>query len=59
MLVAIGGHVSEGYTDGHVTKDEYANTLRAHRASQDEMKSEQRAIAEEHSRLETEAELGC
>lgn len=35
-----------GYKAGHVTKDDYASTLRAHKASQDEMKSEQRARAE-------------
>ena len=34
--------VGEGYKDGHVTKDEYANILRACRDSQDEMKSERR-----------------
>ena len=34
-----------GYKAGKVTKDEYASTLRAHRASQDEMKSEQRTKA--------------
>ena len=35
-----------GYKAGHVTKDDYASILRAHKASQDEMKSEQRARAE-------------
>lgn len=34
--------VGEGYKDGHVTKDDYASTLRVHKASQDEMISEQR-----------------
>jgi TPR repeat protein len=34
--------VKAGYTHGFVTKDEYANTLRAHQKSQDEMKSEAR-----------------
>ena len=34
--------VGEGYKAGHVTKDEYASTLRAHKDVQDEMKSEQR-----------------
>ena len=33
------------YTSGHVTKEEYASTLRAHKESQDEMKSEQRTKA--------------
>jgi len=37
--------ISIGYKVGHVTKEEYASTLRAHRASQDEMKSEQRSVA--------------
>ena len=37
--------VGEGYKAGHVTKDEYASTLRAHKESQDEMKSEQRSRA--------------
>ena len=34
--------VKEGYKDGDVTKEEYANTLRAHQKSKDEMKSEAR-----------------
>jgi len=37
--------IGEGYKAGHVTKDEYASTLRAHKDSQDEMKSEQRTKA--------------
>ena len=37
--------VGEGYKAGHVTKDDYANTLRVHKASQDEMKSEERTLA--------------
>ena len=37
--------VKEGYTVGIVTKDEYANTLRAYQKSQDEMKSEARGKA--------------
>ena len=37
--------VGEGYKAGHVTKDEYANTLRAHKCSRDEMKSVQRSKA--------------
>ena len=51
MIAARSGYdnaleeVGEGYKAGCVTKDEYASTLRAHRASQDEMKSEQRALA--------------
>ena len=34
--------VREGYKNGHVTKDEYANTLRAYQASVNEMKSVER-----------------
>jgi hypothetical protein len=37
--------VGEGYKAGHVTKDDYANTLRVHKASQDELKSVQRTEA--------------
>ena len=40
--------ILKGYKAGHVTKDEYASTLRAHRQAIEEMKSEQRAIAEEN-----------
>ena len=43
---ALGG-VKEGYKHGFVTKDEYANTLRAHQKSKDEMKSEARDKAED------------
>jgi len=35
-------NVGEGYKAGHITKDEYASTLRAYQQSIDEMKSEQR-----------------
>ena len=34
--------VGKGYKAGHVTKDEYANALRAHQKTRDGMKSEQR-----------------
>ena len=34
--------VKEGYMNGHVTKDQYANTLREYQKSQDEMKSDAR-----------------
>ena len=34
--------VKEGYMDGHVAKDEYANTLREYQKSRDEMKSDAR-----------------
>jgi len=37
--------VGEGYKSGHVTKDDYASTLRAYQVSVDEMKSEQRTKA--------------
>ena len=37
--------VKEGYRVGHVTKEQYANTLREYQKSQDEMKSEARDIA--------------
>ena len=37
--------VGEGYKAGYVTKHDYAKTLRAYQLSMDEMKSEQRTIA--------------
>jgi len=37
--------VGEGYKAGQVTKDEYANTLRAYQDSREDMKSEPRARA--------------
>jgi len=37
--------VGEGYKVGHVTKDEYARTLRAYQETSIEMKSTQRSIA--------------
>ena len=48
MIAARSGYdeslkvVGEGYKDGAVTKNEYANTLRAYQDSIDEMKSEER-----------------
>jgi len=48
ILAARAGHkkalegVKEGYTEGDVTKDEYANTLRAHHERQKETKSDMR-----------------
>ena len=51
MIAAKSGYddalkeVREGYKTGYVTKDEYANTLRAHQKTRDEMKSEQRRNA--------------
>ena len=52
MIAARAGYddplkwVGDGYKWGIVTKDEYESTLRAHKDSQDEMKSEQRSTAE-------------
>ena len=52
MLAARSGfdvalkEVGEGYKAGHVTKDEYASTLRAFKDATDEMKSEQRTRAQ-------------
>ena len=34
--------VKRGYTEGHVTKEQYANTLREYQKCQDEMKSDAR-----------------
>ena len=51
MIAARSGYddslknVGLGYKHGHVTKDEYANALRAFKDAQDEMKSEQRTKA--------------
>ena len=48
IIAARAGHtnalnsVKQGYTEGHVTKDQYANTLREYQKSQDEMKSDAR-----------------
>jgi len=52
MIAARSGYddalkeVGMGYKAGHVTKDDYASTLRAYKESQDEMSSEQRTKAE-------------
>ena len=40
-------NVKEGFMSGFVTKDEYANTLRAYQKIQDEMKSDVRDKAVE------------
>ena len=40
------GNVKDGYMNGIVTKDEYANTLRAYQKRHDEMKSDDRDKAE-------------
>ncbi|KAL7528637.1 hypothetical protein ACHAXR_002545 [Thalassiosira sp. AJA248-18] len=37
--------IQNGFSHGHVTKDDYENTLRAHKASTDEMQSDQRDVA--------------
>ena len=53
ILAAKAGHdkalgmVKQGFMKGDVTKDEYANTLRAYQKSKDEMKSEARDKAED------------
>ena len=45
--------VKDGYTSGHVTKEEYANTLREYQKSQDETKSDARdkALAARNERM--------
>ena len=51
MIAARSGYdaslkkVGEGYKAGHVTKDDYASTLRSHQSIRNEMKSEQRSRA--------------
>ena len=42
--------VKTGFMHGIVTKDEYANTLRAHQKIQDDVKSDDRDKAEEFDR---------
>mmetsp|Transcript_18032 Transcript_18032/g.28288 ORF Transcript_18032/g.28288 Transcript_18032/m.28288 type:complete len:332 (-) Transcript_18032:50-1045(-) len=37
--------IKAGYLDGHITKDDFAKALRAHKVAQDEMKSEHRTKA--------------
>ena len=46
--------VKQGYMAGHITKEEYANTLRQYQMSQDEMKSEARdkALAARNERMD-------
>ena len=39
--------IKQGFMGGVVTKDEYANTLRAYQKSKDEMKSEARDKAKD------------
>ena len=50
--------VGEGYKAGLVTKEEYANTLRAYQASLDEMKSEQRSVSEKSYNIQVN-EMGA
>ena len=38
--------VKHGFMNGHVTKEQYANTLREYQKSQDEMKSDARDKAQ-------------
>ena len=51
MIAASSGYdnslknIREMFMAGQVTKEEYGKTLRAHKDSQDEMKSDQRDIA--------------
>ena len=40
--------VKKRFMEGFVTKDEYANTLRAYQSRQDEMKSDERDKARAH-----------
>ena len=44
-------NVKVGFTYGRVTKDEYANTLRAYQQRHDEMKSEERDKAKRDTRV--------
>ena len=44
----IAGLCEESFMTGYVTKDEYANTLRAYQSQQDEMKSDDRDKARTH-----------
>ena len=45
--------VKKGYMSGHVTKEQYANTLREYQNTQDEMKSDSRdkALAARNERM--------
>jgi len=64
MIAAKSGHgdslkmVGEGYKRGHVTKDEYATTLRAYQVSIDEVKSEQREKAVEMGEQHLDSSFG-
>lgn len=50
--------VGEGYKNGHVTKDEYAITLRAYKDSRDKMKSKERDKAEAEVRINEALGIG-
>mmetsp|Transcript_30698 Transcript_30698/g.74122 ORF Transcript_30698/g.74122 Transcript_30698/m.74122 type:complete len:428 (-) Transcript_30698:194-1477(-) len=58
MIAARAGHdgsldrIKQGYLDGHVTKDDFANALRAHQNSVSEMKSDHRDRALQYLMLE-------
>ena len=49
--------VGEGYKNGHVSKEDYAATLRAYQVSADEMKSEQRTMAAAVERLKKDRHI--
>ena len=59
-LAAMAGHklslnsVKDGYMNGHVTKDQYADSLREYQKSQDEMKSDARDKAHAYDLQEDE-----
>ena len=46
--------VKQGFTDGHVSKDEYEAALRGHQAAVDATKSTQRDAAEEYYKLKNQ-----
>ena len=49
--------VKKGFMKGSVTKDEYADTLRAHQKAHDEMKSDDRDKAEAYYQREAAARI--
>ena len=59
MIAARAGHddsldrIKQGYLDGHITKDDFANVLRAHQNSVSEMKSDHRDRALQYQMLES------
>ena len=54
MIAVRGGHdrsvkaIQQSYTDGHATKNQYANSLRSHQLYVNEIKSGQREAAAIH-----------